>query len=183
VIEKQMTSPLREALQELAKLDAAKQLAQLELLRKNYGHSVSPLTGVESGLQYNCVMYAMDVHEHGELYRFLVHLTYGPDKKLGIVMDTNFLKMLIDDGDLHKITATSNCLAVYSTPQKITHVGTVTSSGRVISKWGTAHLYEHELLECPLSYGEDVEFYNSIDPEVCVSRFFDYAKSKGVRFD
>ena len=91
-----MNSPLREALQELALLDAIKQLDQLELLRKNHGHSVFPLTGVESDLRYNCVMYAMNVHEHGELYRLLVHLTFGPDKKLGIFMDTRFLKMLID---------------------------------------------------------------------------------------
>ena len=177
-----MTSQLREELQELAKLDAVKQLAQLELLREIYGHSVTSLTGAESGLQYNCVMYAMNVHEHGELYQLLVHLTYGTDKNLGVVMDTNFLQMLIDDGDLHKVTTTSNCLAVYSTSEKITHIGVVLSSGRVISKWGTAHLYEHEVLECPLSYGDDVDFYNSIDPEVCVDRFFDYAESKGVKF-
>ena len=177
-----MNSPLREALQELALLDAIKQLDQLELLRKNHGHSVFPLTGVESDLRYNCVMYAMNVHEHGELYRLLVHLTFGPDKKLGIFMDTRFLKMLIDDGDLRKVTAPSNGLVIYANSKKITHIGTVTASGRVRSKWGTAHLYEHAPLECPLSYGEDIEFYNLIDPEVCVDRFFDYAESRGVKF-
>lgn len=178
-----MNSQLREALQDLAKRDPAEQLAHLELLRADFGHSIVPVTNVKSDLRYNCVMYALNVHEHAELFRFLTHLTYGPDKNLEIFMDTGFLKMLIDDGNLQEVTAGSNCLAIYSVPEKITHIGTLTSRERVRSKWGTAHLYEHDLLECPYSYGEDVVFYTPIDPEVCVDRFFDYAKHKGAKFD
>jgi hypothetical protein len=176
-----MISQLRKAFEDLAKLDAAKQFAELQLLKNNYGHSVSLLSDVNSNLSYNCVIYAMDVHKHGKLNQLLVHLTHVPNKKHGIYMDTGFLKMLIDDGDLRKVTSTSDCLAIYSTPEKITHIGRVTSDGRVRSKWGTAHIYEHDLLECPYSYGEVITFYKPIDPEVCVDRFFKYAKSKGAR--
>lgn len=178
-----MSSKLRDALQQLARLDVAKQLVELELLRKSYGHSVYPLTNAKSNLQYNCVMYAMNVHEHAELYKFLIHLTYGPDKGLGVVMDTNFLQTLIDGGDLLEVNAGSNSLAIYSTPEKITHIGTVSTPGRVRSKWGSEHLYEHDLLECPLSYGEDIAFFSPINPEICVDLFFDYARSKGVKFN
>jgi hypothetical protein len=107
-----MNSHLRKSLEQLAKFDAVKQLAQLDLLKRKLGHSVFAITDAKSNLSYNCVMYAMNVHEHAGLYQLLVHLTYGPDKKLDVSMDTNFLQMLIDDGDLHLVNPELNNLAI-----------------------------------------------------------------------
>jgi len=99
---------------------------------------------------------------------------------LGIFIDTNFLKMLVENGDLQQISPISNSLAIYSKAGKITHIGIAITPDRLRSKWGTAHLYEHDLLECPINYVEDIAFYNPIEPETCLNRFFDYAKSKGA---
>jgi hypothetical protein len=51
-----MISQLRKAFEDLAKLDAKTQSAELQLLKNNYGHSVSLLTDVNSNLSYNCVI-------------------------------------------------------------------------------------------------------------------------------
>lgn len=171
---------LRKSLGELAALDAREQLVQLELLRRMFGHSVIALTNAESNLVYNCVMYALGLQKHAGLYQLLVHLTYGPDKGLDITMDTGFLKMLIDSGDLRESEEVAGCLAVYCSPEKITHIGSWVSPGRMASKWGTAHLYEHDFLDSPLEYGDDIKFYAPIDKEFVVDQFFEYAKAKGA---
>ena len=128
-------------------------------------------------------MYALGLHEHEELHQLLVQLTYVSDKDLDISMDTGFLQMLIDSGRLQEITESANCLVIYYTPKKITHIGSLVSPGRVVSKWGTAHLYDHTFYECPLEYGDQIKFYAPIEREFTVDQFFDYARVKGARLE
>ena len=40
-----------------------------------------------------------------------------------------------------------------------THIGRIKSPGRVLSKWGYGHVYEHTLDEVPVEYGEHVRFF------------------------
>jgi hypothetical protein len=178
-----MNVPLRKALGELAALDAREQLIQLETLRQEFGHSIIALTDPTSNLVYNCVMYALGLQDHAELYQLLVHLTFGSDKDLGITMDTSFLQMLINSGDLQESAEVASCLVVYSSPEKITHIGSCISPGRVASKWGTAHLYEHDFLDSPLEYASGIQFYAPIDKEFAVDQFFEYARAKGAKLD
>ncbi len=63
---------------------------------------------------------------------------------------------------------------VYSDPEKITHTGDV-FSGRIVSKWGTGHLWNHRVFEVPARYGDDVKFYRAVPPQVAEEAFVAYA--------
>jgi hypothetical protein len=120
----------------------------------------------------NCVMYALGLQDHADLYQLLVHLTYGADRSLDIFMDTGYLQMLIDSGHLQETHETENCLVIYRVSDKITHIGLSVAPGRMASKWGTAHLFEHDFFESPLEYGDGVKFYAPIEGEFAVNQFF-----------
>jgi hypothetical protein len=42
---------------------------------------------------------------------------------------------------------------------------------KVVSKWGTYHLWEHDIWEVPIEYGDKMSFYRQISLEECVSAF------------
>lgn len=49
-------------------------------------------------------------------------------------------------------------IAVYQKYGDLKHVGLITWDGSVISKWGTCHVYLHELGSVPTRYGNTVRF-------------------------
>jgi len=61
---------LRQKFEELARFDRKVQLVELESLRKIYAHTVFPLTDGKVDLQFNCVMYAMDLHKNSGYINF-----------------------------------------------------------------------------------------------------------------
>jgi hypothetical protein len=174
---------LRQHLHDLAVLDVAAQLVRLEELRAEYGHTVTAMSTATSNLRFNCVIYALQVEENAELYRMLLALTYGPQKDLDVSMDTGFIGWLVEARAIAEVQPARADLAVYSHDGKHTHIGRVLSTGRVRSKWGTAHLYEHALLEVPSSYGDTVQYLSCTDVETVLNEFHAYAKSKGAIFE
>ena len=164
-------------------MDLAAQLVRLEELRAEFGHTVSAMSTATSNLRFNCVMHALQVEENAELYRLLVSLTYGPQKELDISMDTGFIRWLVAAGSIAEVSAEDAELAAYSVDDKYTHIGRVLSTGRVQSKWGTAHLYEHALFEVPSSYGDTVQYFSGSDVETVLLEFWAYAESKGAICD
>ncbi len=60
------------------------------------------------------------------------------------------------------------------------HIGCCVEGGRLISKWGTGHLYEHEVLEVPLSYGKNVRFFKRLSFEEAFKNFARFAEDNGV---
>ena len=53
---------------------------------------------------------------------------------------------------------TEGNIAVYFDGDRVTHSGRI-NNGTVISKWGTAHTWQHGVWEVPTSYGSRVECY------------------------
>jgi hypothetical protein len=50
--------------------------------------------------------------------------------------------------------------------------------GRVLSKWGTGHLWEHALHEVSLRYGAELRFFHSVPPERCIAEFVAFARGE-----
>ena len=71
-------------------------------------------------------------------------------------------------------------LVVYSMRNKIEHIGRSVEAGRVQSKWGTGLLYEHETLEVPSNYGDDIQFYTAMKYSKVSKAFFEFARQSGV---
>jgi hypothetical protein len=67
---------------------------------------------------------------------------------------------------------------VYFQDGMVKHSG-IWAGGRVQSKWGTGHLWEHALHEVPLRYGDHVRFFRAVPTEQCVAAFVTFAQ--GVR--
>ncbi len=59
------------------------------------------------------------------------------------------------------------------------HAGLWSRSGRVLSKWGIGLLYEHELNEVPMGFGNDVKFYKRLQYNYAFVLFRRYVKEKG----
>ena len=126
--------------------------AYLEEIALIVPHGIRPLTspGDEPLGDFNCVMYALDI----------VGCFTEPCSPLGrFYADTAFLSTLIQNRDLVPAEESEGVLAIWSGNGTVKHVGIVLSRGKVVSKWGIGHLYEHGLLEVPQSYGDEIDFF------------------------
>ena len=170
---------LRQQLDDLAILDTKDQLPQIEHLRKLHGHTLDVLTNVKSDLGYNCVRYALRVHDDAWLTSLLRHIAFGPAKRPDIHMDTGFIRHLVDASALVETTQATGIIVVYHNREKCLHIGRIVSQNRIRSKWGNGHLYEHEYLQTPLSYGSDFRFYADVEVDVVLDQFWIYAQTKG----
>ncbi len=50
------------------------------------------------------------------------------------------------------------------------------------SKWGTGLVFKHEVLEAPLSYGNQFKIYKTVDNGTMLEYFYDYAETQGIQF-
>lgn len=150
---------LRDLLEEMTEtLDTDRHAIRLGEIATEAPHSVSILPSPCSPLDdCNCVMYALG----------LVGMIDDPSgRPFGkFFADTVFLSSLIESGALTPTEEVEGALAVWYTGGTVKHVGIVLKPGRVASKWGIGHLYAHGLSEIPKSYGNEVRFFEPIDPD------------------
>jgi len=76
--------------------------------------------------------------------------------------------------------ARAGCLVCYFSKAGWQHIGVISESGRVASKWGTFPLYEHDLAEIPTEYGDRVRFFNRPTAYEALSLFLDFARECGL---
>ena len=69
---------------------------------------------------------------------------------------------------------------IYFNGVTVRHSG-IWMGGRVQSKWGTGHLWEHALHEVPLRYGDEVGFFCAVPAERCIAAFVVFARSGAPR--
>ena len=73
-------------------------------------------------------------------------------------------------------------LLIYFEGAVFRHVGRILEGGRVLSKWGTGCLWEHQVWEVPRSYGDEVRYFVGPDEQQSYDLFVKYAESKGFEF-
>src|SRR6266404_4645315 len=64
---------------------------------------------------------------------------------------------------------------IYFNGVTVRHSG-IWMGGRVQSKWGTGHLWEHALHEVPLRYGDEVGFFCAVPAERCIAAVVVFAR-------
>jgi len=98
--------------------------------------------------RYNCYTYAFCLSDSTEFVDIIEqHLTEIEQNE-------------IQDGDY----------IIYFHNGKPQHAGRIRNN-KVVSKWGMYHLWEHDIWEIPVEYGDTVRFFNQIPLEECVSAF------------
>ncbi len=169
-------SALRDRLQELTETrDVSRHPILLEGLKRSLPNSIECLSVSSGHLRYNCVMYALGIHDSAEYVRMAMKC---PED---VHASTSFLRFLMDEHETIRVSAPSTGdMGVYVECDAVKHVGRVITGGRIHSKWGIGHLYDHSTEEVPSSYGSTVRFYKPIDAETALDQFARFAASHGV---
>lgn len=130
--------------------------------------------------RYTCLMHVFDFVEKPE---YIAIADWG----LGNVFaSADFAHWLIDNDELtplHTDNAQPGDLVMYFRDGAFKHAGLLQGNGRVLSKWGQGHLYEHDILEIPHSYGDEVRYYESLDYDEAFDAFTRFAQEKGIPFE
>jgi hypothetical protein len=132
-------------------------------------------------------------HAHSVVYRSLVEESTCATHAFGLSKDATyravassfgrkifagraFMEWLL--GTLREIDQPSpGCLALYFSGEIWQHVGVVSSSGRVVSQWGTFPVYEHRVFEIPSRYGDVVRYFEMPSRAETLRLFLEYAKT------
>jgi hypothetical protein len=79
---------------------------------------------------------------------------------------------LLDDRELARIAphqAAAGDSVLYFAEGRLKHAAVLAlENGRLTSKWGPGEMFEHGLLEVPLSYGEPIVYCQRPDPTAIV---------------
>jgi len=144
-------------------IDLEKHSEQIAELRAAYPNSVEIVQLADLRVDFNCVMFALE----------LIGSVEPPCSVLGRYhMDTNFLLYLIQEGYLLLTDkAKPGALAIYSGNGEIRHVGIVLDGGRIRSKWGVGHIYEHGVWEVPDTFGGEIRYFDAINPDKAFALF------------
>jgi len=164
---------LRSELQKITETSGFNQIADIAALGKRHPHSISFVThSSEQPHGYNCFMYALG-------------LVVLPDRLIALARQhedafpsARFIARLVDRG-LHNIAAADvedgDVVIYFDGEGNATHAGIV-QGGCVISKWGTGHIWKHQLFEIPTSYGREARFYRRIDRDEALRLFEAFAQ-------
>ena len=162
-------------------------LTQVEALRGSSSHSIKVLTRDGSYLASNCVMYAFGLEQDARYMRLArqcleLDPNDNPDLKYqGVHPDTRFVEFLIAGRVIVEVDSGKNGdIAIYYSGDRVKHIGRIIAPSRVLSKWGTGHLFAHAINEAPSNYGCTMRFFTSLSPEQTLCAFTAYAVSKGI---
>lgn len=84
-------------------------------------------------------------------------------------------KSLIEESDSEGV------IIYFSNEYKPIHAGRF-NNNRVLSKWGTGLVFNHEMFEAPISYGDNIRIYKFVDNPAMLDHFYGYAETKGIEF-
>lgn len=167
-------TPHREALRRALDLAVALKVvdqyqARLADLNRQFGHSIEIL---EPAGNYNCFAYAFGLADHPD-FKALV-LKTGKTA----VMNSAFAAAELARTDMVEITqqeAQPNDIVAYFSEGVLKHAARISNISAVPflrSKWGPGELHAHGLEEVPWTYGEQMRFFRSPDPEIVLDRLY-----------
>lgn len=170
----------RKKLQALTEIpDVAQHPALLAELTRDWPNSICVTESPHPIERYTCLMHVLDFTEKP---KYIAIASYGLGR---VFAGAEFAHWLIDRGLLAEVSradAQDSDLVFYFSEGTFKHAGLWRRNGRVVSKWGEGHLYDHELFEVPMSYGADVKFYKQLPYVNAYDRFRQFAGENGVPF-
>lgn len=176
---------IRALLAEVTAQDVSLHTTLLEELRNKHDHTISPIAteGTKLPEEFMCFEYALGLAYSEEYlvireseFRTRIRPIGANEEFMCYLLDLNWLEEVVP------VDAHEGDLIVYFNDCKPAHAGVVADQGRVISKWGRGLLVEHELLEAPAIYGNEVRYYRALEIGRCEDAFIEYAESRGREF-
>jgi hypothetical protein len=154
------------------------QIPMIAALMLRFGHDIrleaEAIPNDARSWKYTCFQHAFELVDPPKLIVKIANLNREiyPNAEFVTFLATNVLSAVVPPDQV-----ADDDVVVYSSEGKPMHAGRC-RSGRVVSKWGSMHLWQHRLFEVPLRYGSTVHFYRSISREESVDAFIEYAESK-----
>lgn len=158
----------------------------IDNIRTEFDHSIELVERLVRGPEnFNCVMYALDLRDDQLLIALanswdIIRATPGRDDNRSILADTEFLEFCLAEGAMPRISDREICpgnLVVYRNDGKCRHIGKLVDHGRLRSKWGPDDLLEHDPLEAPDCYGDDLRYVEGLSRKQSRDLFIKYARS------
>ena len=147
----------------------------IEKLRAKIPHTIKVLESLLNINKYTCIMFALNISTDDRYDKLALICPKN------VFANPSFVHFLIDKGYLLPLTKCHrDCLTVYFEEGIVKHIGKSFNDTRIVSKWGTGHLYEHSLFEVPSNMGSDVKYFSSINCDDTIKYFVEFAKSRGV---
>jgi len=129
--------------------------------------------------RYTCLVHVFHLVDKPE-YVEIASMGFGR-----VYAGTEFANWLLEREKLEEVEqmqAATGDIVFYFDGNQFKHTGIISSPTRIISKWGVGHLYEHDLFEAPISYGELVRYFRRPTPEDAYSYFTEFAEEHGIKF-
>jgi hypothetical protein len=180
---KWMLIGIRESLGKLCQIcpsgKADCQVEFMQFLKTEYPHSIELWKEIQEGpadfkehppaTHFNCFMFCLDI-QYGDIKEIL-----GSNGRR--IPNSDFMLFLCNGYMTEKAGESSNegDYVLYFSDQKIVHAGKL-ESGRVLSKWGSGHVWIHGIFEVPVTYGNQVKYFNKIDKNICIKAFYEFMK-------
>jgi hypothetical protein len=141
---------------------------------RHHGLRIELVEVPDPSKEFNCFRYALKLRE---LPEWVYDACMCANPPTGVKSD--FVRSLLEDplvlkesNDIH-----DGDIAIYFDNGTITHAGLV-QNGRVVSKWGSGHIWIHGVMEVPSAYGSHVRFYAPIDSLAALRRFEAYLRTQ-----
>jgi hypothetical protein len=172
---------LRQQLEEMTYVDdVSRHPAVLAAVTCECPNSVALLDSAHPIRRYTCLMYVFDFAEKHE---YAAIATHG----LGRIYAAGaFAHWLLDRGLLVELTPVEvregDLVFYFNNEGRFKHAGLCRTDGRVMSKWGIGHLYEHGVFEVPDSYGDKLRFFRKLSYDEAFGHFMRFAEDNGMVF-
>ena len=172
---------LRRLLQAITEVqDVSKHPALLAAATLECPNTVRILPSPHPIERYTCLVHALDFTERPEYVAIA-------ERGFNVVFaGRSFAHWLIDRRLINEVAAVDanegDLVFYFNEERQFQHAGVIAGNHRVISKWGTGHLFEHGLFEVPESYGTIVRFFQHLASDEAYDHFVTFAKEKGFLF-
>ncbi len=160
---------LQQITEELKESSVGEQVQRIADLASEYPHSIRliqlAIASEPDSFAFNCHAYTFDIYRAPEFKRLY---------RAEVVPNGRFVAGLIGSL-LHETSKpVQEDFVLYFENGLIKHSGIFLGNGRVRSKWGGAHTWEHALCEVPSGFGCIVHYYEHVPADPVLKAFLAY---------
>lgn len=121
--------------------------------------------GNDESWRYNCYTYALCLMDSAEFVDII-------DRYPFLFANDSYVLYLIEHylAEIEQNEVQDDDYVIYFLNGVPKHAGRIRNH-KVVSKWGNFHLWEHDLWEIPIDYGDAISFYKQISLEDCIFAF------------
>lgn len=147
------------------------QVRAVEELRRSFGHSITLVERANADCRYTCFQHAFELQVIPSPIIDICEI-YGR-----VYPSSHFVEFLLESRlqQVASADARDRDVVIWSDNDVVRHAGRFVE-GRIVSKWGTGHLWRHDLFEVPSAYGDTVIFCRPLTSADSLDAFVAFAR-------